>query len=597
MVLRWPCGARVAAVTALVAALAAAARGAVDDTILYDDCLTPADEPNTKKGTYFNLCIQGHAFEDERHAYVFTKSEIRDSTFDNVAFANTPEKGMNLTEAKWMDVRFSKTTFGSFTKDPVIFDHTLFANVEFVGCTFETTANLIFSNFEFRNVTFVDCEFQSDTLFKLGQMTEVFFNSSSFKRSKEAKTVSGDDHITFDQVTMRNVYFTDNDFITPVTFEAAAVADMHVNNTQFGALTCHDTPSSGDKEPKKFAAFNDTVLDNVRFRDSVACDRVTWRSMHMYDVRFDREADFSKNDVLDIYWDNVIAKSPEKDCHTLDLSDSIIRRGVLKDVEADCKADFSDASLTQVNIRNFNADQPDFQGAQFNEQEYVDGQCCTNACVNLECKCNVTEPSGACPEGSSSVNVNKDGACFPGHASVALNSGAIVRLADLEHGSRIAAGAGAHSDVYMFGHRDPDAVTEYVRIDSAASAMPLLISRGHYLYVNGRLATAETVAPGDSLRGSAGADDVVVYEVSHEVHAGAYAPTTVTGELLVDGVVVSSYTDVMHPEIAHRLLQPVRALYGSPLRGVVPRVTSVMHTRSWDWLLARFAVEEGPGQL
>lgn len=585
------------AVAVIVAALFLdASAAAIDPTIMWKDCTGPADHPTVGKGNYFNLCIEGHEFKDERFAYTFTKTQITKSSFDGCTFANTPSKKMSLEGATWKDVRFTDTTFASFTSDPVVFEKTLLENVIFDSCTFDATTKIVFTEFEFRNVTFLDCQFQSDTMFQLGRMTDTFFNNTNFKRSPEAKTVSGSDRVTFDGVTVRKAYFTDNDFITPLAFQAAEMADVHFNDTKIGQFWCHDVPKGND-EPEKFASFNDTIFDNVAIRGDVHCDRTTWRGMHMEKVRFQSDVSFALANILDIYWSTVSIKSTDSSCTTLDMSQARIHRKVFADVTADCKALFADTTFDQVFIKNFNARQPSFKDAIFSDQEFIDGQCCTNACVNLDCKCNVTDPSGNCPVGSSKVNLNAGGSCFAAHSTVSLledSSVRTVRMDALAHSDHIAVGGGEHSDIFMFGHRDPSAMTHFVRIDTAASGAPLLITPGHYLYVNGRLATAESVRVGDRLRGADNVDSVAVHAVAREQHRGAYAPTTVHGDLVVEGVVVSSYTDVIHPRTAHRLLAPLRALHNGPLRGLVAHATSIMDTQSFDWLARRLQVAAGP---
>lgn len=589
-----------AAVAALVAVvlIATVSAGKVDETIQWKDCTGPADHPTIGKGNYFNLCVKGHKFRKERYAYTFTKTTITDSQFDDCTFANTPEKKMNLTFATWRNVKFVKTTFASYTQDPVIFDYTLLEDVVFDSCIFDSTSNIIFSNFEFRNVTFINCEFQSNALFELGQMTKAFFNETGFRRSPSAKTVSGSNRIVFSGVTMRNVYFTDDDFVTPAVFEAAAIADMHFNDTNFNEFWCHEIPEKKGKEPEKHAAFNDTLFDNVNFAGNVECDRVTWKGMYMYKVRFGGDAHFSNSDILDLYWNKVTAKSIDKSCHTVDFSSSKIERKVLANTTIDCIADFRKTQFDQVFIKTFDAGRPNFEEATFTDQEYIDGQCCTTACAKLGCKCNVTEPSGECPEGSSKVNLNAAGACFSDDATVTLHTGEVVTMAKLQLADRVSIDSSHHSDVYFFGHRDPVALSEFVRIESTSAAnKPLFISPGHYLYVNGRLATASTVGVGDKLRDPKGKDTLQVVSVSREMRRGLYAPTTLHGDLVVDGVVVSCYTNVLHPSTAHRLLKPLRVMYGSPLRAVVPSFSSIMRSGSWDWLARRMGLSTGPDSL
>merc|ERR1719263_338708 len=73
------------------------------------------------------------------------------------------------------------------------------------------------------------------------------------------------------------------------------------------------------------------------------------------------------------------------------------------------------------------------------------------------------------------------------------------------------------------------------------------------------MAAADTVVVGDVL--STGP----VLTIKREMRVGAFTPYTLAGDLVVDGVVASSYTRKLHPEISpgttHALLAVRRALY------------------------------------
>ena len=46
---------------------------------------------------------------------------------------------------------------------------------------------------------------------------------------------------------------------------------------------------------------------------------------------------------------------------------------------------------------------------------------------------------------------------------------------------------------------------------------------------------------------------------------GLYNPHTLHGDVVVDGVLTSTYTGVVHPALAHALLAPLRQLYSAGL--------------------------------
>jgi hypothetical protein len=85
---------------------------------------------------------------------------------------------------------------------------------------------------------------------------------------------------------------------------------------------------------------------------------------------------------------------------------------------------------------------------------------------------------------------------------------------------------------------------------------------GHYLYVNGELQTAGSVKVGDMLT-LANGDKSAVTEVSSQWAPGLYNPHTLTGDIVVDGILTSTYTDAVSPTLAHALLAPLRQMYAS----------------------------------
>lgn len=125
---------------------------------------------------------------------------------------------------------------------------------------------------------------------------------------------------------------------------------------------------------------------------------------------------------------------------------------------------------------------------------------------------------------------------------------------ELQVGDSVRTGPDQFSVVYMFGHRRPDAVATYRNI-TTESDHSIVLSDAHLLEVNGKLTPAAEVNAGDVT--SSGRITSVV-----DVRArGIFNPHTLDGMIVVNGVRASTYTTVCPPEIAHKLLWPVRALY------------------------------------
>lgn len=197
-----------------------------------------------------------------------------------------------------------------------------------------------------------------------------------------------------------------------------------------------------------------------------------------------------------------------------------------------------------------------------------------------------------------------------------------MRVADLRVGDVAAAapgaGRGGPSEVYAFSHAAPGVTSRFVRLvtagvegdarhaganaTAAASGAfgappaacgaggpdrrrrrrrPLLLSPGHYLWVNGRLAAASTVVAGDALIAADGTRAVVT-GVSRIVASGLFNPHTLGGSLVVDGLAVSCYTTAVRVGVADALLAPVRAAYragawrrGGGAGGVLSRLSGL----------------------
>ncbi|KAA8492676.1 Desert hedgehog protein A [Porphyridium purpureum] len=156
-----------------------------------------------------------------------------------------------------------------------------------------------------------------------------------------------------------------------------------------------------------------------------------------------------------------------------------------------------------------------------------------------------------------------DSVCFPASGAVTLENGESKNMALLELGDRVrvATNPDVFSDVFFFGHREPRAVSHFLRF-SLASGNQVSVSPRHYIYSQNRGRTlAKHVLPGkDALQAADGQWDPVV--ARHAVFdRGVFSPHTLQGDLLVDGYLVSSYSDSVSPGLAHILLAPLRLVY------------------------------------
>lgn len=174
-----------------------------------------------------------------------------------------------------------------------------------------------------------------------------------------------------------------------------------------------------------------------------------------------------------------------------------------------------------------------------------------------------------------------DAVCFPAHATVRLEDGSQKRMDKLSGGDSIAVSRDTHSAVYLFTHRLHKRVANFVTLETNCNRS-VTLTRSHYVYADGRLASAGEVRLGEALETDSGFCQVV--KMSKVVGRGLFAPHTMHGDLVVDGVKVSSYSTAVEPRLAHWSLALVRVLVrfgvAEPLQGWfdegAPRLAAVL---------------------
>lgn len=156
-------------------------------------------------------------------------------------------------------------------------------------------------------------------------------------------------------------------------------------------------------------------------------------------------------------------------------------------------------------------------------------------------------------------------ACFPGFARVYMEDGSSRNMTELGIGRKVQVGTDKHSDICFFSHRERKGVFKFARVETEGGKA-VVLSEGHYLHSGKGLVAAGSVKIGDEVWVVDGKMERVVKKTIVE-GIGRFAPHTLTGYLVVDGIVVSCYTTTVHPVFAHYvLLWPVRWLYRLGLR-------------------------------
>lgn len=171
------------------------------------------------------------------------------------------------------------------------------------------------------------------------------------------------------------------------------------------------------------------------------------------------------------------------------------------------------------------------------------------------------EPTREAGEDSGSV-------CFPARATVELADGRLVTMDQLKIGDAVRSSTdGSFSDVYMFSHNDGHVAAVFVRIETR-SGSHIELTPGHYIYLDGRPKMARLARVGDVLHLSNGSTTDII-SVRRIQASGLFNPHTLHGDIIVNGLLVTSWTTAVAAPVAAVMLAPLRFPYM-----VMPQVVS-----------------------
>ena len=158
-----------------------------------------------------------------------------------------------------------------------------------------------------------------------------------------------------------------------------------------------------------------------------------------------------------------------------------------------------------------------------------------------------------------SYSITRKAVCFPSDATVLLENGVTKRMDELSVGDRVAVGAGLYSEVFMFTHKTPAVQHKFVSITTESKAT-IRLTDGHYLPLNGGVYTPAGLAKvGDTvLLGDGTISTITALKVVFGT--GLFNPQTLHGDIIVDGIVASTYTTAVQRSMAHAMLAPLRML-------------------------------------
>lgn len=176
-----------------------------------------------------------------------------------------------------------------------------------------------------------------------------------------------------------------------------------------------------------------------------------------------------------------------------------------------------------------------------------------------------TQPATLAPVVTESEDKNLDdgkSACFPGTAIVEIEDGSEKQMSDLEVGDKVLVSAGEYSIVFGFTHklRASEIQRNFIRLTVDDGERELLLTPGHYIYLNNELKAAGSAQVGDTVNLGDGRTSPVS-AVGFELAKGLYNPQTAHGDIVVSGVVASTYTRAVPAAFAHAGLSLPRALH------------------------------------
>eukprot|EP00190_Bangiopsis_sp_CCMP1999_P005208 CAMPEP_0198735598 /NCGR_PEP_ID=MMETSP1475-20131203/60754_1 /TAXON_ID= ORGANISM="Unidentified sp., Strain CCMP1999" /NCGR_SAMPLE_ID=MMETSP1475 /ASSEMBLY_ACC=CAM_ASM_001111 /LENGTH=431 /DNA_ID=CAMNT_0044499285 /DNA_START=11 /DNA_END=1306 /DNA_ORIENTATION=- len=168
-------------------------------------------------------------------------------------------------------------------------------------------------------------------------------------------------------------------------------------------------------------------------------------------------------------------------------------------------------------------------------------------------------------------NTLHSGKCFPADTEVDVLGKGKISVEDLQIGDFVRVSKSDYSEVFFFGHRDPNAKSQMVQITTAGGTK-VELSPSHLLPVGGKLIAADSVKVGDVLQLVDGIFAPVSY-ISVVQRRGLFNPHTMSDSIAVNGVVASTLTDAVPVHLARALLLPLKALYKvglcSPFQGIL----------------------------
>jgi len=197
-----------------------------------------------------------------------------------------------------------------------------------------------------------------------------------------------------------------------------------------------------------------------------------------------------------------------------------------------------------------------------------------------------------------------EGVCFSGRNKVEVeDSRGTIRMDSLQIGDSVRVGDGKFAKIYSFGHRDTDAVVNYLQIETDKFKNPLEISHSHMLFVlrDGTVTEsvpASTIKIGDMILTENSNTVAKVRNIKNVQRRGAYAPFTTSGDIIVNGLLASNYVSLMDEETTTGIpivsMQWIAHTFKAPHRMLCSLNFAICENESYDnnglstWIAAPF---------
>jgi len=167
--------------------------------------------------------------------------------------------------------------------------------------------------------------------------------------------------------------------------------------------------------------------------------------------------------------------------------------------------------------------------------------------------------------------------CFPSSSNVQLADGTQKQIAALEHGDQVSvlddAGNVRHESFLVDFHKRTAEIVEYLELIHDSGA--IRISANHLIHASGKMRPASDVNIGDELLWLPGNQKSPVLSMIRKIRTvmdvGLHAPLTFSGNLFVDGILVSCYA-MVHPPHVNAYMQQ-----SSILKPLIDNVHAVEH--------------------